>query len=145
MMSFTTAVAWADALGRLALVSGTEPCRQWATGIRCTEGPYEITVRARPIREGSTEASARVGRFLQLLDWPSCRFEPAWLDGERGHQAVCTNGEHAWIGRWWVIDGVVLTQVVTGPAPGLAPVAERWFPRVGFAAGEVRAPRPRLP
>lgn len=145
MMLVTAAVVWANAPGEVVLGPGTEHCRTWATGVRCTLGPYEVNARARPIRNGSSEASARVGRFLQLLDWPSCRVDPAWLDGERGYQAVCTNGEHAWIGRWWVVDGLVLSQAVSGPAHRLVQEAGPWFERVGFARGQVRAPQLRLP
>lgn len=145
MMLVTAAVAWADAPGALALPSHVPGCRRWETGVRCTEGPFEVNLRVRPVRAGSSEASARVGRFLQMLDWPRCRFDPAWLDGIRGHQAVCTNGEHAWVGRWWVVDGVVLTQAVSGPQEELATVAERWLRRVGFGRGPVQAPRPTLP
>lgn len=145
MIAVTAAVAWADALGMLQVAPGIETCRQWATGVRCGDAGFEVTVRAQPVRADKSEASARIGRFLQMLDWPRCRFEPAWLDGERGTQATCSNGEQAWIGRWWVIDGVVLTQAISGPAAGLLPAAERWFPRVGFARGPVRAPRPLLP
>ena len=145
MIAVTATVAWADALGMLHLASGAETCRQWDSGIRCTDAGFEITVRARPVPTDKSEASARVGRFLQMLDWPVCRFEPAWLDGERGTQATCSNGEQAWIGRWWVIDGVVLTQAISGPAPGLLPAADRWFRQVRFVRGPVRAPRPALP
>ena len=127
------AVVWADVPG---------PCRVSERGVRCTEGAYEVNVRTAPIEPSSTGA-AHVDRFLDLFDWPRCSFDAAWLDGERGWQASCDDGERAWIGRWWVVDDAVWSQTVAGPRAGIEAAAVHWFARVGFPGKVITAPRLR--
>lgn len=122
-------------------VAAFDPCITSDVGVRCTDGAYEITVRSQPA-EPDAEA-ARVARFLDLLDWPRCSFDTAWLDGERGWQAQCDDGERAWVGRWWILDGETMSQAVAGPLPGIHTAAEHWFDRLAFPDRAVAAPRLR--
>lgn len=131
------AVAWA---GAPVHIQAPERCRRWTGGARCLDGRYEITTRVVTLRPGATERSATIGRFLDLLDWPRCRFMPALLDGTEGIQARCDDGDQAWISRWWIVDGLVLSQAIAGPAANIDDAADQWFRQVGFVDRPISAP-----